>query len=72
MKYLKRTLWAFAILALLLLLAITAYGMGRDIVSVVPAWLVSFGIGIVMMTISGIILFIFVMGIVYIRNWFKE
>lgn len=68
----KRALWVFLALFVLALLSISCYGMGSDLIPLIPSWLVAFIIGAVAMTIGTILAIIFALGIVKIRDIFKE
>ena len=51
---------------------VAIYGMGSDLIEVFPAWLTASIVGLVVLILGTIILSIFAMGIIKIREIFKE
>lgn len=72
MKWCKKLGWTALVISLVALLSTATYGMGRDITKVIPEWLVHFTVGGVSFAIIVIVVVIFALGIVHIKEWFKD
>ena len=68
MKVVKKIGLAICMLSLLVLLVVSTYGVGDGIVQITPYWLIAFVIGVVLWVIVGVLMFIFAVGIVSIKE----
>ena len=68
MKVVKKIGLAICMLSLLVLLVVSTYGLGDGIVQITPYWLIAFVIGVVLWVIVGVLMFIFAVGIVSIKE----
>ncbi len=72
MKWYKKLLWWCVGIVATLVLGVSIYGMGSNLIGVFPAWLTASIIGLVVLILEAIIASIFAMGIIKIREIFKD
>jgi len=64
----KKLFWIVLGTFVAALLLAVIYGMGRDIVSVIPQWLTECAVGLCALALGAVICFVFAMGIIKIKE----
>ena len=67
--------WIGIVIIILIIIssvAISCYGMGEDMIRILPLWLTKFLVGTIFFTVTVCIAGIFVLGIVKMRDIIKE
>lgn len=72
MSKIKKTLYTLMAATIAGLMAVAAYGMGDDIMPLLPTWLTKFIIGTVSWFIISAIALVFIVGVISIVRWLKE
>ena len=68
MKRIKKLFWIFFAIFVSAIILISMYGMGRDVVGVIPQWLTEFIVGFCAFILLVILAIIFICGIIKIKE----